>query len=48
MSFVDLSIRNSDGIGGKCFISWPTTVWGPAIVMLCIVYPSVCLSVCHT
>jgi len=25
-------------------ISWPTTMWGPAVVVVCVV----CLSVCHT
>jgi len=28
----------------ECLISWPTTMWGPAIVMVHIVHPSVCLS----
>jgi len=32
----------------KNFISWPATMWGPAIVMGRIVRLFVCLSVCHT
>jgi len=29
---------------GKGYISWPTIMWGPALVMVCVVRLSVCLS----